>query len=72
MLAGLIRTIGTVVLIWFVFRWLDRMARRWSNRQGPTPTPTGQSPRSTPKETPSPKDQKLGDYVDFEELKDKE
>ena len=70
MLAGLIRTIGTVVLIWFVFRWLDRMARRWSNRQGPSQT--GQSPRSTPKESPSPKDQKLGDYVDFEELKDKE
>lgn len=70
MLAGLIRTIGTVILVWFVFRWLDRVAKRWSNRK-----PSGEDVRSSkPSQNGqnSPQDSNLGDYVDFEELKDKD
>ncbi|MDA0303730.1 MAG: hypothetical protein O3B45_05185 [Bacteroidetes bacterium] len=70
MIPGLIRTIGTILLVWFIFRWLDRIARRWNRR----PSDRGNQPPSSsnPKQQASPKDQKLGDYVDFEELKDQE
>tara|TARA_B110000285_G_scaffold220333_1_gene271964 strand:- start:966 stop:1178 length:213 start_codon:yes stop_codon:yes gene_type:complete len=70
MIPGLIRTIGTILLVWFVFRWLDRFARRWSNRS--TGKENKGSPTSSPNKQRAPKDQKLGDYVDFEELKDDE
>ena len=70
MLAGLIRTIGTVILIWFVFRWLDRMSKRWTNRSSSS---MGQKVnRKTDKESAPPQDDHLGDYVDFEELNDKD
>ena len=69
MLLGLIRTIGTVVLIWFVFRWLDRMSRKWANFP---PRNTDRKTNQGAENKNAPQDTHLGDYVDFEELSDKD
>ncbi|MGB1075420.1 MAG: hypothetical protein ACPGYK_04465 [Flavobacteriales bacterium] len=65
MLAGLLRTLLTVVTVWFVFRWLDRvfgMRRRHSAGQnGPKPS-QGQS------KSRQPDDNQVGEYVDYEEI----
>ena len=65
MFSSLIRTVATIALVWFVFRWLDRMfggARKRNERSSKTST------RSNPGKSRSPKDDDLGDYVDFEEV----
>lgn len=68
MLAGLFRTLVTIVLVWFVFRWLDRMfgarGRRSATSEGRRSKPDGQSGKRATK------DEHLGDYVDFEEIDD--
>ncbi|MDE0870803.1 MAG: hypothetical protein OSA37_02665 [Flavobacteriales bacterium] len=70
MLVGILRTIGTIILVWMAFRWLDRMARRWSGHyRGRSGTSQGDSePTRGSQETP--KDGELGDYIDFEEVDD--
>ncbi len=71
MLAGLIRTLGTIIMVWFVFRWLDRMfgGRRRSRNSAPQGNSDSKSqPRRD--ESTHPKDTKLGDYIDFEEVDD--
>ena len=66
---GLLRLIATAALVWFVFRWLDRLfggprssgqKRTRSTSRGP-----GNAPRN---QASQPKDDGLGDYVDFEEI----
>ena len=62
---GLLRLIATAALVWFVFRWLDRLfgGPRSSGRS------TSRGPRNEPRNQASqPKDDGLGDYVDFEEI----
>lgn len=71
MLAGLIRTLGTIIMVWFVFRWLDRMFG--GRRRSRNSAPRGNSDRKSPPqrdESTQPKDTKLGDYIDFEEVDD--
>ena len=69
MLAGLIRTLGTIIMVWFVFRWLDRMfgGRRRSSKNRSTPNSQATSKQDSPNKA-APKDAKLGDYIDFEEV----
>ncbi|MDB4694104.1 DUF4834 family protein [Flavobacteriales bacterium] len=72
MLAGLIRTLGTIIMVWFVFRWLDRMFGG-RNRRSRNSGQSGNSGRTNPSprdESNQPKDTKLGDYIDFEEVDD--
>ena len=66
---GLLRLIATAALVWFVFRWLDRVFggprnsgqnRTRSTRRGPSNGSSNQASQ--------PKDDGLGDYVDFEEM----
>ena len=70
MLAGLIRTLGTIIMVWFVFRWLDRMVGA-RNRRSRNSGPREKSDRTNPPqrdESTQPKDTELGDYIDFEEV----
>lgn len=70
MLIGFIRTLGTILLVWFVFRWLDRVfgsGRRSfqsgdNRREKHTKNPDVQGGK--------PQDDGLGEYVDFEEVKE--
>ena len=66
---GLLRLIATAALVWFVFRWLDRLfggRRKASRNQADT---TRRGPRGASQhQTSQPKDDGLGDYVDFEEV----
>ena len=67
MFAGLLRTLFYIVMVWFVWRWLDRMVgggRRMQRPSGDTRRPSP-SPREA-----RPDDSKEGEYVDFEEVKD--
>lgn len=65
MLAGLLRTVLTVVLVWVVYRWLD--ATFGNRNNGPrggggraSGPPSGGSRR--------PDDNRVGEYVDYEEV----
>jgi hypothetical protein len=70
MFAGLIRTLATIVLVWFVFRWLDRMfggrsrGRAQGQKHANKKHPAGGANAGSRK----PKDDNIGDYVDFEEI----
>jgi hypothetical protein len=65
----MLRPIFYIVLVWVVWRWLDRV---FGNRQkknsihrpggGPGPTPNSKNKK--------PNDDRIGDYVDFEEVED--
>ena len=70
MLAGLIRTLGTIIMVWFVFRWLDRMFGGRRRRSGQNSSTSNTQATSQPDSTnkAAPKDAKLGDYIDFEEV----
>jgi hypothetical protein len=72
---GLLRLIATAALVWFVFRWLDRAfggGTRGSNRRpGASPPPPRRGTQSNHSSTSQPKDDSLGDYVDFEEIEEK-
>ena len=64
MLAGLIRTLGTIIL--------DRMfggRRRRSRNPDANPNSGSNAGGASAKKSP-PKDSKLGDYIDFEEVDD--
>jgi hypothetical protein len=70
MIAGLFRTLLTIVFVWFVFRWLDRMfggGRRQrqtgAGRSNPTPRSAGGRGRRS-----KPDDNRVGEYVDYEEI----
>jgi hypothetical protein len=67
----MLRSIFYIVLVWVVWRWLDRMfgnRRRKNsiNRQGGGSGPTPSSNSKNKK----PNDDRIGDYVDFEEVED--
>jgi len=65
MFAGLLRTLLTLVTVWFVFRWLDRIfgvrRRNSADRNGPMSSPG-------PSKSRKPDDNQVGEYVDFEEI----
>lgn len=73
MLAGLVRTVLTVVLVWVVYRWLDAT---FSNRgNGPRGgRGGGSSGGGVPKQPEAgggrrqPDDNRVGDYIDYEEV----
>ncbi|MGY8902888.1 MAG: hypothetical protein ACKVI1_09855 [Flavobacteriales bacterium] len=67
----MLRSIFYIVLVWVVWRWLDRMFgnRRRKNsihRPGGGSRPTSNSNSKNKK----PNDDRIGDYVDFEEVED--
>jgi len=70
MLAGLIRTLGTIIMVWFVFRWLDRMfgGRRRRSSQNSSASNAQATSEQDSTNKAAPKDAKLGDYIDFEEV----
>ena len=72
---GLLRLIATAALVWFVFRWLDRFfggggrgRNRGRSANQYSPDSGAESQRGS---GPQPKDDSLGDYVDFEEIEEK-
>ena len=67
MFAGLLRTLFYIVMVWFVWRWLDRMVG--GGRRTQSPSGDRRRPSPSPREA-RPDDSKEGEYVDFEEVKD--
>ena len=66
---GLLRLIATAALVWFVFRWLDRLfGGRRSATQNQADTKRRGPRGGSQHQTSQPKDDGLGDYVDFEEV----
>ena len=71
---GLLRLIATAALVWFVFRWLDRMFGASAHRRSRPQDRSGRSRTTSAGRSgkgATPKDDGLGDYVDFEEIDDK-
>ena len=72
---GLLRLIATAALVWFVFRWLDRFfgggSRGRNRRPGAGRQHPGRGTQSNSSSTSQPKDDGLGDYVEFEEIEEK-
>ena len=67
MFAGLLRTLFYIVMVWFVWRWLDRLVGGGQRMQ----RPAGNARRPNPSTRDvRPDDSKEGEYVDFEEVKD--
>ena len=67
MFAGLLRTLFYIVMVWFVWRWLDRLVGGGQRTQHPS----GNARRPNPSRRDArPDDSKEGEYVDFEEVKD--
>jgi hypothetical protein len=67
MFFGLFRTLFYIVMVWFVWRWLDKMVGGGRRMR--------RNPNETRRQNPSsrevvPDDSKEGEYVDFEEMKD--
>lgn len=67
MFFGLFRTLFYIVMVWFVWRWLDKMVGGGRRMRS--------NPNETRRQNPSsrevvPDDSKEGEYVDFEEMKD--
>jgi hypothetical protein len=67
MFFGLFRTLFCIVMVWFVWRWLDKMVGGGRRMR--------RNPNETRRRNPSsrevvPDDSKEGEYVDFEEMKD--
>ena len=54
------------VIVWLIFRWMDMLFGRRSKRNNPPPR--NQAPQ--PKQHKKPNSDKVGDYVDFEEVDD--
>ena len=66
---GLLRLIATAALVWFVFRWLDRLFGGRRNATQNQADTTRRGPQGgSQHQTSQPKDDGLGDYVDFEEV----
>ena len=66
MLAGFVRTVLTVVLVWVVYRWLDAT---FGNR-GNGPRGGGGAPRQPEagRGRRQPDDNRVGDYIEYEEV----
>jgi hypothetical protein len=67
MFAGLLRTLFYIVMVWFVWRWLDRLVGGGRRTQRPSSDTRRSNPSSR---EDRPDDSKEGEYVDFEEVKD--
>ncbi len=67
MFAGLLRTLFYIVMVWFVWRWLDRLVGGGRRTQRPSSDTRRSNPSSR---EVRPDDSKEGEYVDFEEVKD--
>ena len=67
MFAGLLRTLFYIVMVWFVWRWLDRLVG--GGRRTQRPSSDTRRPNPSSREV-RPDDSKEGEYVDFEEVKD--
>ena len=65
----MLRSIFYIVLVWLGWRWLDRM---FGNRQrkNSVNTPGSDSGPTTNSKRKKPNDERIGDYVDFEEVDD--
>jgi len=65
------RSIFYIVLVWVVWRWLDRIFgnRRRKNSINRPGGGFGPTPNSNLK-SKKPNDDRIGDYVDFEEVED--
>ena len=75
MIPGLFRTLVGLVVAWVVFRFLDRMfgRRRSASSQrtsGPGFNPSGARPTGASSKGSNPKDDDLGEYVDYEEVEE--
>lgn len=62
------RFILYAVVAWLVFRWLDRLFVSPRSRPGRRSTPP--PPRKDPGFTKKPNSDKIGDYVEFEEVEE--
>jgi hypothetical protein len=66
----MLKSLFYIVVFWFVWRWLDRLfgkKMRATNRRDSQPeTPNHASQTSNKK----PNDDRIGDYVEFEEVED--
>jgi hypothetical protein len=72
MLAGFVRTVLTVVLVWVVYRWLDAT---FGNRgDGPRGGGGGGGGGGAPRQPEAgrgrrqPDDNRVGDYIEYEEV----
>ena len=65
----MLKSLLYIVVFWVVWRWLDRLFGRkgWrsNRRESQQKTPNQSSQASTKK----PNDDRIGDYVEFEEVK---
>ena len=73
MIQGLFRTLVGLVVAWMVFRFLDRMFGRrrqllLSASQVPGFNRRERAPRVSSSKGSKPKDDDLGEYVDYEEV----
>jgi hypothetical protein len=67
----MLRSIFYILLVWFIWRWLDRIFG--SRRRNTSATRPGGGPNARPEsnsKTKKPNDDRIGDYVDFEEVED--
>lgn len=65
----MLRSIFYIILVWVVWRWLDRVfgSRRRNNNINRPENGSQTTPNSKSKK---PNDDRIGDYVDFEEVDD--
>ena len=66
----MLKSLLYIVVFWIVWRWLDRLFGRkeWrSNRRESQQKRPNQSSQST---TKKPNDDRIGDYVEFDEVED--
>ncbi|PCJ82611.1 MAG: hypothetical protein COA49_00690 [Bacteroidetes bacterium] len=67
----MLKSIFYIVVVWFVWRWLDRVFGGRSRRGDAFGSNVNQPNRQqTPPKNKIPNDDKIGDYVDFEEVED--
>ncbi len=65
----MLRSIFYIVLVWLVWRWLDRLFGN-RRRKNAVNTPGGGSAQTANSKHKKPNDDRIGDYVDFEEVED--
>jgi len=66
----MLKSLLYIVVFWFVWRWLDRLFGRkeWrSNRRESQQKTANQSSQAS---TKKPNDDRIGDYVEFEEVEE--
>jgi hypothetical protein len=69
MIPGLLRTLLSIVLVWFVFRWLDRMFGNGNrNGNGNGNGNGGRNRNGNRGGGRKPDDNRVGEYVDYEEI----